>query len=145
MKPDRLDWQIIELLRKDGRTSNSEIARQLNIAEGTVRMRVKRLCKAGVFRISGQINPEFLIDHQLITIGIKVKESKSLEKTLYKIAKLEHVSFAAITSGRYDIIAQVLVDSNKGLINFLTQSLAKIQEISSTETFVMLKTVNSWI
>ncbi len=145
MKPDNLDWQIIELLRKDGRTSNSEIARQLDIAEGTVRMRIKRLCKAGVLRVAGQINPEILTDHQLITIGIKVKESKSLEKTLYKIAKLQQVNFAAITSGRYDIIAQVLVDSNKGLINFLTKSLAKIQEISSTETFVMLKTINSWI
>ncbi len=145
MKPDKLDWQIIELLRKDGRMSNSEIARQLKIAEGTVRTRVKRLCKAGVFRVVGQINPEFLTDHQLITIGIKVKESKALEKTLHKIAKLQQVNFAAITSGRYDIIAQVLVDSNKGLINFLTQSLAKIQEISSTETFVMLKTINSWI
>ncbi len=145
MKPDKLDWQIIELLRKDGRMSNSEIARQLKIAEGTVRTRVKRLCKAGVFRVVGQINPEFLTDHQLITIGIKVKESKALEKTLHKIAKLQQVNFAAITSGRYDIIAQVLVDSNKGLINFLTQSLAKIQEISSTETFVMLKTINSWV
>ena len=84
MKPDKLDWQIIELLRKDGRMSNSEIARQLKIAEGTVRTRVKRLCKAGVFRVVGQINPEFLTDHQLITIGIKVKESKALEKPFIK-------------------------------------------------------------
>ena len=145
MKPDELDWQIVEILRNDGRTSNAEIARQLEIAEGTVRARIKRLCKAGIFRVVGQINPEFLRDHQLITIGINVKESKSLEKTLHKIARLSQVNFAAITSGRYDIVAQVLVDSNKGLINFLTKSLAKIEEISSTETFVMLKTINSWI
>ncbi|MFA5863056.1 MAG: Lrp/AsnC family transcriptional regulator [Phycisphaerae bacterium] len=144
MTLDQLDWQIIDALRESGRASNAQIARRLRVTEGTIRIRIKKLTDAGILRITGQVNPEFLVGHQVVMIGINVKESKSLEKTAQAIGQLEHVNFAAITSGRYDIIAQVIVDSNKGIINFLTHSLAKIATVSRTETFVLLKTYNCW-
>jgi len=142
---DRTDWQIIDALRTNGRASNAEIARQLGVTEGTIRSRIGKLTDAGILRIVGQVNPEFLVEHLVVMIGINVQVSQSLEKTAQAIAKLPHVNFVAITSGRYDILAQVLVDSNKGIINFLTQSLAKIPTISKTETFVLLKTHNCWV
>lgn len=145
MTLDSLDWKIIDCLRKNGRDSNAEISRLLQVTEGTIRARIKKLTDAGILRITGQVNPEFLVGHQLVIIGINVKESKSLEKTAQAIAKLPNVNFAAITSGRYDIIAQLIVESNRGIINFLTESLSKISAVSRTETFVLLKTHNSWV
>ncbi len=145
MTLDQLDWKIIDALRKDGRGSNAQIARQLAVTEGTIRSRIKKLSDAGILRVTGQVNPEFLLGYQVVMVGINVRESKSLEKTAQEISRLPHVNFAAITSGRYDILAQVIVDSNKGIINFLTHSLAKISTVSRTETFMMLKTYNSWV
>ncbi len=145
MTLDELDWKIVESLRKNGRDSNAEIARRLRVTEGTIRVRIKKLTDAGILRITGQVNPEFLVGHQVVMVGINVKESKSLEKTAHSIARLPNVNFAAITSGRYDILAQVIVESNKGIINFLTESLAKISTVSRTETFVLLKTYNCWV
>jgi Lrp/AsnC family transcriptional regulator for asnA, asnC and gidA len=145
MTLDELDWKIVESLRKKGRDSNAEIARRLRVTEGTIRIRIKKLTDAGILRITGQVNPEFLLGHQAVMVGINVKESKSLEKTAQSIARLPNVSYAAITSGRYDILAQVVVESNKGIINFLTESLAKISTVSRTETFVLLKTYNCWV
>jgi len=145
MTLDELDRQIIDALRANGRETNVDIARRLRVTEGTVRARIKKLTDAGVLRISGRVNPEFLVGHQVVLVGINVKESKSLEKTAQAIAKLPHVNYAAITSGRYDILAQVIVDSNKGIINFLTRSLAKIAAVNRTETFVLLKTHNCWV
>ncbi len=145
MIPDELDWKIIDSLRSNGRISNAEIARKLKIAEGTVRQRIKKLTDAGILRVVGQVNPEYLEDHQLVLVGINVKESQSLEKTLRQIAKLPQVKSAAIVSGRYDVIAEVLVDSNKGIINFLAKHLARIPAVGKTETFVTLKTSNMWV
>jgi len=145
MKLDELDWKIIESLRECGRGSNAEIARKFRVTEGTIRARIKKLSDAGILRITGQVNPEFLVGHQVVVVGINVSASRSLEKTAQRIAKLPEVSYAAITSGRYDIIAQVIVDSNRGIINFLTRSLAKIPTVSRTETFVLLKTHNCWV
>ena len=144
-EPDRLDWQIVRLLQANGRTPNATMAEQLKVAEGTVRGRIRRLIEAGILRIAGLVNPDVLTGHQLVVVGINVKESKQLERTARAVAKLSQVKEVAITSGRYDIMAKVLVDSNKGIIHCLTDSLAKIEGTAGTETFVMLKTYNTWI
>jgi Lrp/AsnC family transcriptional regulator for asnA, asnC and gidA len=50
-----------------------------------------------------------------------------------------------IASGRYDLIVEVLVDSNKGIIKFLEDELARIKGVGKTETFLILKSFNKWI
>lgn len=142
---NQLDWEIIRELQKNGREPNSTIAKKLNVTEGTIRQRAKKLLDAGVLRVSGQLNPEFLEGHQMILMGINIKESSRLEETFHELAKLEEVHSVAISSGRYDIFIQVIVSNNQGVVHFLTQSLAKIDGILQTETFVLLKTKNYWL
>ena len=142
---NQLDWEIIGELQKNGREPNSTIAKKLNVTEGTIRQRVKKLLEAGVLRVSGQLNPEFLEGHQMILMGINIKESKRLEQTFHDLSALEEVHSVAITSGRYDLFIQVIVSNNLGVVNFLTKSMSKIDGISQTETFVLLKTKNYWL
>jgi len=142
---NQLDWEIIGELQKNGREPNSTIAKKLNVTEGTIRQRVKKLLEAGVLRVSGQLNPEFLEGHQMILMGINIKESKRLESTFHELSSLEEVHSVAITSGRYDLFIQVIVSNNLGVVNFLTKSMSKIDGISQTETFVLLKTKNYWL
>ena len=47
---DEKDWTIIEMLKSDSRTSNSKIARKMNVSEGTVRKRIEKLRKDGVIK-----------------------------------------------------------------------------------------------
>ena len=39
---DKLNKNIIEILKSDGRIPNAEIARYLGVSEGTIRRRIKR-------------------------------------------------------------------------------------------------------
>lgn len=142
---DELDRDIIQALRLDGRTNNSAIAAQLGVAEGTVRQRVRKLSEAGVLRVSALVNPEVISEHQLCMIGLKVTESKHLEASAEAVSRLPEVRSVAIVTGRYDLIVEVLVDSNHGLIRFLSESLAVVQGIQSSETFLLLKTYDKWI
>ncbi|MCM8535844.1 MAG: Lrp/AsnC family transcriptional regulator [Lentisphaeraceae bacterium] len=142
---NNLDWDIIKELQKNGREPNSTIAKKLNVTEGTIRQRVKKLLEAGVLRVSGQLNPEFLESHQMVLMGVNIKESTKLMSIFDELNNLEEVHSVAITSGRYDLFIQVMVSSNLGLVDFLTGSLAAIEGISQTETFVLLKTKNYWL
>ena len=142
---NQLDWDIIGELQVNGREPNSTIAKKLNVTEGTIRQRVKKLLEAGVLRVSGQLNPEFLEGHQMILMGVNIKESSRLEKTFDALSNLEEVHSVAITSGRYDLFIQVIVSNNLGVVNFLTKSMSKIDGILQTETFVLLKTKNYWL
>lgn len=142
---DRLDHGIIEALARDGRASNSVVADALGVAEGTIRQRIKKLIDAGVFRISGMVNPEIMPDHQLCVLGLKVDESKQLETRARDVSRLPEVRSVAIVTGRYDLLVEVLVASNQGLIHFLSESLAEVPGITSSETFLLLKTYDKWI
>ena len=50
-KIDNVDRSILEHLSRDGRRSNREIAQELNLGEGTVRGRVKRMQEEGIIKI----------------------------------------------------------------------------------------------
>jgi len=142
---DAIDRGIVEALRGDGRANNSAIAAQLGVTEGTVRQRIRKLTDAGVVRISALINPEIISEHQLCLIGIKVTQSKRLEVSAEAVTRLPEVRSVAIVTGRYDLLVEVLVDSNHGLIRFLSESLAEVPDIESSETFLLLKTYDKWI
>ena len=51
VKPlDEKDYKIVELLRRDARTTNSAIAKQVDLTEGAVRNRIGRLVRSDVIR-----------------------------------------------------------------------------------------------
>ena len=144
IQPDATDWKIIDILR-DEYQSNNKIARLLDVSEGMVRRRIQRLKEAGILRICAQINPDVLEQQQLAMITVNVSESRLLEPKAKEISQLEGVLSVSIVSGRYDLIVEVLVDSNHGLVKFLTEELSSVQGIMKTESFLLLKSARKYV
>lgn len=144
MEPDELDWKIINILATES-VPNSTIADAVNVSEGTVRGRIKKLKEAGILQVRALINPDVLANKQLVLIGMQVAESRLLETKAAEVATLAGVQSVAIVSGRYDLIAEVLTDSNRGLVRFLTEDLSKISGIQSSESFIMLRSYNKFV
>jgi Lrp/AsnC family transcriptional regulator for asnA, asnC and gidA len=144
MQPDDTDWKIISILKR-GDVPNNTIARKLGISEGTVRARLKRLKEAGILQVRALINPDVLENKQLVIVAVRVAESKLLERKAEELARLENVLSVSIASGRYDLIAEVLLDSNRGLVRFLTEELSTIEGILASESFIMLKSYNKFV
>lgn len=142
---DDTDKKILKLLGEDGRITNNDIARKLSISEGTVRNRIKKLESSGFMKIMGLINPDKVTDKQLVFLGVKVALSKDLAATAEKIAKLSNVKAVYISTGRYDIVVEAWLDVKFGLVNFLSGSLATINGIVSTESFLIMKSFKRWI
>ena len=144
MQPDEMDWKITKILRK-GFESNNAIARKLGVSEGMIRKRITRLKDAGILVVRGLINPEVLDHQQIAIIGVNVAESKLLDSKAREIAGLPGVHSVSIVSGRYDLIVEVMVDSNKGLVQFLTQTLSRVKGILKTESFLLLKSYHKYV
>ena len=144
MQPDDIDWKIISILKR-GEVPNNTIARKLGVSEGTVRARLKRLKEAGILQIRALINPDVLSNKQLVIVAVRVAESKLLERKAEELSRLENVLSVSIASGRYDLIAEVLLDSNRGLVRFLTEELSSIEGILASESFIMLKSYNKYV
>jgi len=144
MQPDETDWKIIRILQS-GYVPNNTIARELKISEGTVRLRLKKLKEAGILEVKALINPDVLENQQLALVAMRVAESRLLERKAEEIAGLRNVISVVIASGRYDLMAEVLVDSNKGLVRFLTEELSTIDGVISSESFLMLKSYRKFV
>jgi Lrp/AsnC family transcriptional regulator, regulator for asnA, asnC and gidA len=141
---DELDKEIVARLRVEN-INNSALAEELGISEGAVRQRIKKLKESGVLKVRALINPDSLVRQQLATIAITITESRHLDAKAQEIAALENVLSASITSGQYDLMVEVLVDSNRGLVHFLTEILAQVDGIAKTESFLMLKNYNKYV
>ena len=57
---DSLDRDIIAHLQYDGRMPYTDIAADLDISEGSVRRRVKRMIEEGILQIVGIVEPQYL-------------------------------------------------------------------------------------
>ena len=144
MQLDKTDWKIIDILRESN-IPNNAIAKELGLSEGAIRQRLKKLKDSGVMVVRGMINPDILENQQIAMIAVNVAESALLETKAAEIADLDHVQSVNITTGRYDLMVEILVDSNKGLVHFLTEQLSRVEGVSSTESFLFLKGYNKYI
>lgn len=144
MQPDKTDWDIINLL-SEKYLPNLTIAKKLGLSEGTIRQRIKRMQTAGILKIKALRDTNVLENQQLAIIAVNVAHSNLLDKKAREISELQEVLSVSIVSGRYDLLVEILVDSNKGLVRFLTESLSRVDEISATESFVTLRSYNRWV
>jgi len=141
---DELDWSIVNEMRREELTNNA-LAERLGVSEGTVRQRLKRLKDANVLRFRAQINPDALARQQLAVIAVSIAESRLLDEKARQIAALENVLSVSIMSGQYDLMAEILVDSNRGLVRFLTETLPAVEGIVRTKSFLALRSYNKFV
>jgi len=142
---DTTDWKIVRLLAKDGRMTAKAMSRKLGLAEATIRNRLYRLIRSGNIRVKGLINHDIFEDKLVAYVALEVKEVANLDQIGLEISKLTSVQSVSIVSGRYDYIVEILVSSNRGIINFLKEELSTIPGIGKTETFLILKSFDKWV
>lgn len=139
-KLDDTNRKIIAHLQK-GRKSYKEIADALSIAENTVKSRVRKMEEDKIIDITTVLNPEVLEGHQIVLVGIQVKDLSYL-KTGEKLSKLKRVINVCVVTGRFDFIILVHLDKEFGILEFLDQELSKIKGVTVSETFVVYKSFN---
>ncbi|MGA7277996.1 MAG: Lrp/AsnC family transcriptional regulator [Desulfocapsaceae bacterium] len=137
---DTTDFSIINEL-KDGRISFKRVADRLGLAEGTVRTRVRKLQNDGILDITGLVDPEKLPEHSVVMIGVQVRDM-NLVKKAEEFSRLRGVISVCVVTGRFDLIATVMLAKDFGILEFYTEEAVKIANVQSVETFVVYKSFN---
>lgn len=141
---DEIDHSIIKELQKNGRESYKNIARKINISDGTVRLRTERMIREGYLRISASVNPLFFGDTLTALIGITLSTPAN-HAVMERVSELVAVQSVINVTGRFDLVLEVFVHSRKDMHRFLVEDLATIKEITSTESFIYLEAMNKWV
>lgn len=135
---DSVDQYIIESMRQDGRIAFAQIAQQLNVSPGMIRVRYNRLVEAGILKVVAVTNPLRMGYKTMAMIGIRTEGEKMLQ-VAEQVAAFDEVIYLIVVSGRYDIIAEVVCRDHADLLRFLTEKLYKVEGVRVSESFMHLK------
>ena len=136
---------IIRELQVDGRKSYAAIGKAVGLSEAAVRQRVQRLTDAGVMQVVAVTDPLELGFARQAMIGIKAEGA--LEPIADKLSAMDEIEYVVITAGSFDLLAEVLCESDEHLLRVLSDRIRQIDGVKVTETFVYLKLVKqtySW-
>ena len=135
---DHLDREIVALLQHDGRIPNQEIARQLGVAEGTVRKRLERLIADGFVRITAVADPGMFGYGVHTMIGIQT-EPAAAPDVAANLSRMPEVLAVYLTSGSYDVLVEAALPSNEDLLCFLSGHLGAVPGVRRSEAYHVLK------
>ena len=140
---DNTDIHILQLMQKNARISNADLARELNMAPSAVLERVKKLEQKKI--ITGyfaQINPAAV--HQKLLAFIFIRSSEGFtcsSKTAQALSKIPEVQEVHHVAGEDCFLVKVRTEDSASLMELMRNSLKKIPNIASTKTTIVLETV----
>jgi Lrp/AsnC family transcriptional regulator for asnA, asnC and gidA len=134
---DEFDCRLIKELQKDGRQTYIELGKKLGVVEGTIRKRIKVLRDKGVIRIIAVPNLSNMGYNFTCTMCLQVRLS-DLRNVANTLAQNPNVSHLAFITGRYDLIARIILRSPEELSKFIEEEISAIPSVLRTETFVDL-------
>ena len=131
--------RIIELLQADGRMSYSAIAKDVGLSEAAVRHRVQKLIEGGVVQIVAVTDALQMGFARQAMIGIKV--TGNVQDVAAELGEMDELDYIVITTGRFDILAELVAESDDELLDIVSQRISAIGGVVTTETFVYLRLV----
>ncbi|MDQ3155856.1 MAG: Lrp/AsnC family transcriptional regulator [Actinomycetota bacterium] len=128
---------IIAQLQTDGRRSYAAIGKEVGLSEAAVRQRVQKLTDAGVMQIVAVTDPLQLGFARQAMVGVKV--ARGAREVAAAMAKIDEIDYVVITTGRFDLLAEVVCETDDRLLDIITEQIGSIEHVTSTETFLYLK------
>jgi Lrp/AsnC family transcriptional regulator for asnA, asnC and gidA len=141
LRVDHIDTGIIELLKKNGRMPNTEIAHLLNLSETAIRKRLKRLLDEDIVQVVAIVDQRKLGYELEGNIKIKT-DSKKNQQVKESLRKLNRVWYIAHVTGASDFDVEFNAKSQDELHD-LIETINQIDGICSTEISIRLQLVKN--
>jgi Lrp/AsnC family transcriptional regulator, regulator for asnA, asnC and gidA len=135
---DDLDIKIITILQSDGRISNTDIAKSIDISEATVRGRIKRLIDDEIIQIVAVSNP--------LKLGFEITgdlyicvDMKKMETVISSLSEFKELWYIVTTTGRSNLNAEFVVKNLEELHDLVYNRISRIDGVEQVETSIIIK------
>jgi Lrp/AsnC family leucine-responsive transcriptional regulator len=145
MDLDRTDRRILQLMQKNGRISNIELADSVGLSPTPCSRRVKRLEESGIIqRHVTLLDPEWLGLKLTAIIGITM-DRHTPERFAHfeeRVSQMSEVMECSIVTGQAaDYLLKVMVADMAGYEAFLLGKLTRIEGVSGVHTSFVLRRI----
>ncbi|HLA96618.1 MAG TPA: Lrp/AsnC family transcriptional regulator [Pyrinomonadaceae bacterium] len=137
---DDTDKDILNMIQQDGRISNAEIARQVNLAPSAVLERVRKLEDRKIIRgYTASLDPKEVGFG--LTAFVSVRTNECGDGTDEMLARIPEVLEVHDVAGEDSYLLKVRAADPEDLAVLLREKLKSIPTVISTRTTVVLHTV----
>ncbi len=143
---DSLDKSILRLLQAEGRTSNAELARRVNLSPPATHARLKRLEEQGYIRkYVALVDPEKAGFDMLcfINVGLQMHTAEHVAHFRAAVKEIPEVLECHHITGEYDYLLKVVIHNRKDLENFVVNRLTPIPGVARIYTSLVLSEVKA--
>lgn len=137
---DELDLSIIRLLQRDARSSNRRIADELDVSEGTIRARIKRMEEERLIRIQAVSDVVAFGMTAHAYVGVQVAGGK-LSEVGEGLLACPEIAVLARTIGDFEFFAVIAAEDRQALVTVILERIAAIAGVRHTETFESVGTM----
>jgi Lrp/AsnC family leucine-responsive transcriptional regulator len=141
---DRIDRRILECLQADGRISNVQLARKVNLTPTPCIERVKRLERQGYIRgYTALLDPE-LVDASLLVfveIDLSHKSPDAFRKFREEARDLTEIMDCHLVSGNFDYLIKARVKDMKAYRRLLGDKILSLPGVSGSRSYVVMEEV----
>jgi len=139
-----LNMRIIDILRKNGRTSFTHIAEEVKVSEATVRKRIKVLEeKKVILGYTVVLDPLKMGYNVVAIVGLDVDPKKFLFVS-NNIKEMDEVRWVATSTGEHMLLIEVWAEDGQRLSRILTEKIGKIDGVRKVDTSLILEKQKSF-
>jgi Lrp/AsnC family transcriptional regulator, leucine-responsive regulatory protein len=139
---DAIDKSILNLMQHNGRISNAEIARTVNLAPSAVLERVRKLEREQVIEgYQCKVNNDSVDCGLTAFIYIDTDDRAGDVTTAEQLAKLSFIQEVHHIAGEDCYLVKMKARDTKHLAKLMRDHLSPIQTIRSTKTTIVLETL----
>jgi len=144
---DRYDRSILQILQREGRLPNSELAERVSLSESACLRRVRALETTGL--IEGYTA---LLNQQKAGLGVNVFVSITLERQEradmaafeQAVREVPEVMECYLMTGEYDYLLRVVVADTADFERLHSRHLTSLPHVSRLHSSFALRTVQKW-
>ena len=134
---DDTDKAIIRELQVDGRMAHAQLAGRIGLSQAATRQRVKRLIDTGVMEVVAVTDPTALGAGVQAMLAITVdQDARAIAD---EIAQFPEVDYLVLTSGRVDVLCEVVCADSEHLLELVNGRLRGIEGVRTIEVSTYLK------
>lgn len=139
---DSTDLHIIQALQANARTSNAELARDLEMAPSAVLERIRKLEQRGILTgYEARIAPRTVGLSLTAFVFVRAEEKPLTGSTGTALAKIPEVQEVHHVAGEDCYLVKLRVRDTEDLSRVLQARIATIKSVKGTRTTIVLSTV----
>ncbi len=143
---DRIDFEIVELLQKNARLSNKELAAAVGLAPSTCLVRVQRLREAKVLgQARMEVAPEALGIGLQAMVAVRLRQhSRTQVKAFWRhLLSLREVRSIFHVTGEHDFLVHILVRDAHHLKDLAMDAFTSRPEVAHLQTSLLFEAAHN--